>query len=36
MILGFLPIISRNDHLYNIENNMSKKIPKELIDEKLN
>lgn len=29
MILGFLPIISRNDHLYNIENNTSKKIPRE-------
>ncbi|CAD8186784.1 unnamed protein product [Paramecium octaurelia] len=36
MILGFLPILSRNDHLYNIENNTSKKIPKDQIEEKLN
>lgn len=36
MILGFLPLLSKNDHLYNIENNTSKKIPKDLIEEKLN
>ncbi|CAD8152012.1 unnamed protein product [Paramecium octaurelia] len=36
MILGFLPILSRNDHLHNIKNNTSKKIPKDQIEEKLN